>query len=239
MNRNLKALGLALAVAFAMTAVLASGAQAIKVTVGSSPAWLTGDQHVTHEFKLANNGPVLDCTTVALHATVKNNDETVTVIPTYSGCTAKVGTETLKATVTMNDCDYLLHGGTEVSSTTFKDIEVDIVCPTGNVIEVHIYKKEPHEAANELCTLTVPSQVNKKGIESHVISGTPNDLTLTLNVANVTVNRDGSLLCGVAANTATYTGASTVKAFKDLGGTVSNGTITGLTEGEQVSLTIS
>ncbi len=44
MNRSLKTLGLALVALFAMTAVLASAAQAqIKVTTGASPAWLTGE----------------------------------------------------------------------------------------------------------------------------------------------------------------------------------------------------
>src|SRR3982750_3566586 len=122
MTRNLKALGLALVAVFAMTAVLSSAAQAqIKVTTGVSPAWLTGEavNHTgiasakTHTFTLTG-GQVLTCTEPKFHATVKNGDTSITIVPTYNNCDAKIGVEVFKTTVTMNDCDYVFHGGVEV-----------------------------------------------------------------------------------------------------------------------------
>jgi len=241
MTPNLKALGLALVAAFAMTAVMASGAQAqIKLTTGASPAWLTGEQIGSATFTVENGGPVVSCQSVKGAATVKNGDTAITVVPTaYSGCFANIGTEKFKATVTPNDCDGLVYGGTQVSSTTFSGGGGDLTCPAGKLVEVHIYKNEAE--TEELCTLTIAEQLNKKGGEVHNVAGSegaPDHVMITGGVT-VNTNRDGSLLCGKASNTAIATGIGTVKAFEYIGGTVSNGTISGLVEGKQVSLTAS
>jgi hypothetical protein len=241
MTRNFKALGLMLVATFAMSAVVASGAQALKVTVGASPAWLTGEQVGKATFTVENGGPVVSCGSATGAATVKNGDETITAIPTtYSGCQATIGTEAFKATVTPNDCDALFHGGVEVSSTTFKEGEGDLKCPAGKVVEVHIYKNEAE--TEELCTLTIAEQLNRKGEGLlHNVSGSGGAPDYVMAEGGVTVNmtRDGSLLCGKASNTAIAAGLGIVKAFEDKGGSVSNGTVTGLVEGNQVSLTAS
>jgi hypothetical protein len=238
MTRSLRALLLALVAVFAMTAVLASATQAqIKVTTGASPAWLTGSQVGSHTFTVENGGPVLSCLVADFTATVTSGANAVTVVPRYTTCQAEIGAEVFKATLTMNDCDYLFHGGVEVSSTTFSEGEVDLKCPAGKGgIELHIYRELDESV--ELCTLTVAEQLNKKGTEFHNIAGIPNDLTLT-SVVTVNMTRTGSLLCGKASNTAIYAGTTTLKAFEDAGGTISNGTVSGLVEGAQVSLTAS
>jgi hypothetical protein len=244
MTRNLKALGLALVAVFATTAVLASAAQAqIKVTTGISPAWLTGEQVITapHHFTVENGGPKVACQTADFAATVNSGDTSVTVVPKYEKCHAIIGTETFKVTVTMNDCDYLFHGGVEVSSTTFKEGEIDLVCPVAKEVEVHIYKK-PTEEIEELCTLKVAPFTNNKaplGNEFHNEgTGSTNDLTVTTNLT-FNITRTGSLLCGKTPNTAVYTGSTTLKAFEHKGGTIFNGTVASLVEGNQVSLTAS
>jgi hypothetical protein len=165
-------------------------------------------------------------------ATVTSGATVVTAVPTFGSCHAIIGTETFKATVTMNGCDYFFHGGVEVSSTTFKEGEVDVKCPAGKVIEVHIYKKL--DESEELCTLGVAEQINKKGNEFHNEgAGGTNDITVT-SVVTVNITRTGSLLCGKANNTAIYEGTTTLKAFEDFGGTV-----TSPVEGAQLSLTAS
>ncbi len=240
MNRNLKVLGLALVAVFAMTAVLASAAQAqIKVTVGSSPAWLTGEviEHPTigktQTFTLSG-GQVLSCEKVTATATVSNGDTSITAFPTYSNCKAVIGTETHLVTVTMNGCDYKFHGGVEVSGgTTFKEVEVDLICPAEKQVEIHVYKSATTET-EELCTYKVAGFVNNKGNETHNVAGSPNDLTITTTAEGIATTRTGSLLCGAASTTAKYTGSTTVKAFEDAGGSV-----TSPIEGKQVSLTLS
>lgn len=100
MNRNLRALGLALIAVFATAAVLASGAQAQtgKVTVSPSPAWLTASviEHPEigkiERFKLAG-GQAYVCEENSFAATVKNGDTSITVVPTFKKCSATIGTE--------------------------------------------------------------------------------------------------------------------------------------------------
>jgi hypothetical protein len=141
----------------------------------------------------------------------------------------------------MNDCDYIWHGGKEVSSTTFSEGEVDLVCEGAiKKAEIHVYKVgKPHTAENEVCTLSVAPFVNNKSNEYHNIAGSPNDVTITTTSKGIAVTRTGGVVCGAAANTATYTGSTTIKAFEDQGGTVSGGTVSGLAEGAQVSMTAS
>src|SRR6188472_2101579 len=92
MTGNLKVPGLALLAVFALSAVIAAGAQAqVKFTVGSAPSWLTGEviEHPVigkrHTFTLSG-GQVLTCEEISFTATVENGATTVTVIPTYHKC---------------------------------------------------------------------------------------------------------------------------------------------------------
>ncbi len=235
MIRNLKALGLALVAVFAMTAVLASASQAaVKVTTGANPAILTGSviahtgiTGLVHTFTLAG-GQKLSCEETKFSATVASGATSVTVTPTYNKCKAIVGSLEVKATVTMNGCDYVFHGGVNVSTTTWKEGQIDLVCEAGKVVEVHVYKELNNEN-EELCTLTIPPFANKIANEYHNVAGTPDDVTITTTATGIPVNRDGSLLCGAASTTATYTGSTTLTAFEDLSGT----------EGNPVGVTIS
>lgn len=249
MTRNLKALGLALVAVFAMTAVLASAAQALKVVMPgegeSITAWLTGEtvahegiSGLLHKFTLAG-GQGISCEEPTFVATVKNGNTSVTVVPTYDNCDAKIGNETLGATITMNDCDYLFHGGVEVSSTTFKEGEVDLVCPAGKVVEIHVYKDVKHN--EELCTYKVAGFTNNKANEFHNEgTGATSDVKITTTATGIATTRTGSLLCGAASTTGTYTGSTTVIAKQDLGGTISNGTVSGLNDnGNQIGLAVS
>jgi len=247
MNRNLKALGLALLAVFAMSAVLASAAQAqlAKVTVGSSPAWLTGEviSHPTignfATFTLAG-GQVLSCEAANFDATVRNGDTEITFVQTFSACKAVIGTESHLVTVTMNHCDFLLHDMTTQSpnSTTFTAL-IDLVCPAEKQVEIHVYKAAANET-EELCTYKVASFQNKGGNVIHNEAGTPhNDLKLTHTVTEIKTTRTGSLLCGAASQNATFTCSTTIRAFEDLGGSIVDGTVVGLLEGAQTSLTIS
>lgn len=243
MPNNFKALGVALVATLAMAATLASGAEAFKVTTGATPAILTGEviEHSTigktETFKLAG-GQDISCEEVKSTATVRNGDTSITIIPTYNKCHATIGPETFKATVTMNDCDYFLHGGKEVTSTTFSEGQVDLVCPEGKVMEIHLYKS-PTVETEELCTYKISPYVNKVSNEFHNITGSFNDVTITTTAKEIAITRTGSLLCGSASSTATYTGSTTMAAFEDAGGTISEGTVKNLTEGQLVGLTIS
>jgi len=246
MNRNLKALGAALLAVFATAAVLASGAQAqtAKVTVSPSPAWLTAEV-INHpeigkieRFKLAGNQTYV-CEETSSVATVKNGDTSITLVPIFRKCKATIGTESHLVTFTMNDCDFLLHDMTTETpnSTTFTAL-VDLLCPEGKQVEIHVYKSATGET-EELCTYKIAPFVNKGGNVIHNVAGEHNDLTITHTITEIATTRTGSLLCGAASQNLAFTGSTTIRAYEDLGGSISNGTVTGLVEGAQTSLTIS
>lgn len=235
MIRNLKVLGLALIAVFAMTAVAASTASAaeeeVTLTPAEYPALLTGtndpsEVHPNHTFT-TSGGAKVECKSILFTGTIAAKgvgDTNVTITPDYSECTA-LG---MGATVNMTGCDYVFHHG-ETSGTTFINGTVDLKCPTGTTgPDVTIYKDKAH--TEELCRLTVWNFVNKPANTYTNIAGSPNDVTVVTTAKEINVTRTGSLLCGAAAQTAVYTGATTLRAYKDE---------TGNKEGAQIGLTVS
>jgi hypothetical protein len=223
MTRNLKALGLALFAVFALSAMAATTASAaqeeVSLTPAEYPATITGTvdpitEATTHYFE-TSGGVKLECEQVAFDATIKEKgvgDTNVTVTPTYAKCKSTAGN---LATVTMEGCDYVFHGGETDGAGGFKNGTVDLVCPTGVTGPViHVYVSATSEA-EELCTLTVWNFTNKTGNTAVNVAGSPNDVTMTTNVTGINVTRHGSVACGKATQTAIYKGGTTLKAFKD------------------------
>jgi hypothetical protein len=254
MTRFLKALGLALVAAFALSAMIASAAQAqaLKVTAASYPAVLTGTvikhketetEPFVHTFT-TSGGAVLSCKKITFTSTITAATERLTVIPKYEECSAKIGASALPATVTMEDCDYEFHGGvTETDTDKFEKGEVDLVCPKGVAGPViHIFETAAkHEKNESLCTLTVAPFTNKSGVTyTNTTTPTPDDVDVSATTEGIALTRTGSLLCGSANQTATYTGSVTLKAFEDKGkATPENGTLTEVVEGNQIGVTVS
>jgi hypothetical protein len=243
MTRNLKALGLALVAAFAMSAIAASAAQAEgapTLTPASYPAWLTtsalGEQVYTF-----SNGNQWRCTNVGGHATIEKagvGDTEVTLTDvSYTGCWAIVGKSTLPATVDMTGCDYKFSGGETEGTDHFVNGAVAIECPTGVTgPDVTIFETAAkHTEGKALCHITVWNTVTAGSVTYTNTAGTPNDVDIkSVGVTNP-VTRSGSLLCG-SPTSATYDGEVTVKAYEDEGlepdGTTPK-------EGAQVGLTVS
>ena len=120
MIRKFKALGLALVAVFAMSAVVASAAQATAGTLTTFPAGktviATAEQTAEHEFVLkdheAEPGKFANtkCKKAVFTGTagVATGATSVTAHPVYTECTA-FGQN---ATITTTGCDYLLKIGT-------------------------------------------------------------------------------------------------------------------------------
>jgi hypothetical protein len=243
MIRNLKALGLCLVAVFAISAMAASAASAnpnpITLTPGSYPAALTLDT-ITPQIYTTSAGAQITCTTVDGHGTITSpgvGDTNVTITDiNYTGCTAKVGANTLPATVNMTGCDYLFHGGVEDVAGHFKEGTVDLVCPAGVTgPDVNIYSSAAnHTAGTTLCVLTVWNFTNGKEITYQNNAGSPNDVTVKANEVETPVTRDGSILCGSPAS-AKYKGEVRVTAYEDLGTNASGTPI----EGNRIGLTVS
>jgi hypothetical protein len=208
MIRNLKALGLLVVAAFAMTAIGASAAHAqpANFQAGSYTATVRGVQ--TTENTLSNGIRSVSCATANLTGGLPAASTTITIESSYSNCTGNGNTT---ATVTTNGCDYTLHVVTKTATDTGTG-SVTIMCPPGQAIQVDIWATGKAHNEPKLCRLEVPEQGPVGGIEWHDITpAAPAKKTvlLTLNINTLRVLRtEGTLLnCGPAEKTtATYTG---------------------------------
>jgi len=251
MSRNLKVIGLALVSVFAMSAMAASSAQAaVKLTASEYPTVVTAQttKHTAEEKEpfahtlTFSGGMQIACKKTRFVGTLAEASEKVTIIPTYEECSVKIGSETLLATVTVEDCYDNVHGGTkEAEEDKWEKGEVDLVCPEGKAPVIHVFQSEAKHTKNEnLCTFTVSPFVNKQATTFVNTTGAPDDVSISFTLPNIAVTRTGSVLCGGASQTATYTGSSTLQGFKDLGkATPENGTLKEVEEGAQIGLTIS
>jgi hypothetical protein len=226
MTRNLKALGLALVTAFAMSAVLAAGAQAngtLSVDVGGGgSANLTGEQishnGVTHHSFNTFFGSET-CTSRTFEGTTTQGNTELTIEPTSSGCTVNGK----PATTTMNGCDYEFKGGNATHEPNkaqdhFVESTMRFNCPPGvNGAEFHIYSDAGH--INTICTYTILEfAVNQfKGENTWInnTSASPDDIELTTTVIFSVQRTVGPFIeCGSVNQTSTYTGATTYRAYK-------------------------
>lgn len=207
MNRKLKALALALGVVFAMSAVGVSAASAASYHSGSASGttFLTGTQIGTNSFDLAN-GTSVKCTTIVYDASYAGTTASeLTIVPTYSGCTAAGQAATAEinchykaTTPTLTDLFGKAHQVTHTQCTGPSVNKFKV--PTAGC-EIIIAEQTP---TNPLVDLT------------SVNSGTPNqdDITLKSTVEGVHYTTVGGGICG-AAGQGKLTGEITLKAYSN------------------------
>jgi len=196
MTLNLKALGLALVAALALSAIVASAAHAVtnpKITAVDGSA-LTLDAETNESERFTAFGASVTCTNSKYTGKPINENKAVTIEPVYTGCHSQVLFLKFPATVTMNGCAFILyHLSTDGSTvehtasdiTHFYNSTTEIECPKEKVIEVHIYKNHTDHTANKYtCTLTVGPQTVENGptIDVTTKKGT---VRLTGNVKNL------------------------------------------------------
>jgi len=222
MNRKLKALGLALFAAFAMSAI---GAQAASADLFTSAAEgeatvLTSSADEPHEFKYS--GGTVKCAVTNFSGTQTGNEATeLTITPTYEECTFSGE----PAAVRTNHCDYNF-----TTETVEGFAVVHVECENaGEHIEVEI-------PSWDHCTLTIAPQTVGQGVTYTDEGG---EVTVGVN-ATVSVTRDnpGShLFCAFIAEsgTGTYSGSSWMAGYEDKGGPSTSFTTdeTSTTDGDQ------
>jgi hypothetical protein len=243
MTRNLKALGLALVAAFAMSAVAASAAQAEAAhftatsPTGAVTFHATNHPTETSEQEFNVDGGETRCSTFTATGTAEATDpehpETITESSialhdvTYKGMYF-AGSEAceafgLESETAFNGCEYDFHAGTIVNPGTSEGT-VDIVCPSGQQVEIVI--------AGGLCTLDFPAQTGINGITYHTVQteGHPEEITVEAHANNITYRETGLCGNGELKHNMEYHGKATVKAFEDNEGVDGNqvdATITG------------
>jgi hypothetical protein len=227
MTAKLKALGLSLLALAAISVMSASSALAVTdvVTVGKSPALLTGVSHNNVFQRDVEGSTKVECTTSKFAATVKNGEPVVTVDVEYEGtldqtphtekhCNASFG----NVTIDMNGCAYVLNGettGKDVNGKT--DGTMWIECPEGKVITM---------TSSIGIKLTVPAQTPTKGgttvtnLASHAGNSA---LKVSMTATGITTICEEAFPCALAgipthSNDYKYTGEVTVTAFEDAEG---------------------
>jgi hypothetical protein len=205
---KIRTIGLALVAVLALSAVIASAAQAVPVVTVETKGKINLDATTTEPQPFTAFGAETSCTHNIFKGEAENNSSTITVEPEYTGCTA---TGNLPVTVTTNGCHYLFHLTEKVSSDHYR-AHVDIVCPSGKQIEVHIYANATaHAEKKSLCTLTIPPQTNLTTvtITTKTTAGNPNygDAEISGTVEHIHALQDrNSILCpaGTETNEAIY-----------------------------------
>lgn len=228
MNRKLKLLGVTVGAVLAMSAVLASAAQAQTgvLTAQQYPAIVTGDQPFGAVFDIAENPQTPITCGSKLDATLVGPTDPVTFQPTYNNCVSDPAQTPV--TITMNGCDYTVgftKPGTTGTPITTGTMQAWINCPTGQQIEIHVYLDQFQHAGNvSTCTYDIgPQGPVPAGIYHNTFVGIP-DVDATINAkftARSTIGA-GFLPCHGDPVTQhlpiTLTGNYTLRGFQHFGG---------------------
>jgi hypothetical protein len=235
MRVNLKALGLALLAAFAMSAVMASAAHATsKFTASAYPTVITGTQEgngsEANNYFQSTTGNKVHCPEldVKYEATITEASTSVTVTPHYGSttstpCDATAG-GTFDATIHLNGCHYIFNALTNTSATDTHG-SAELKCPTGTEITITVVT----------CVIHIPPQTISSGITFTNIAAhgpTLEDyITVDVNVENgITYTETDAFLCPFNGNTHTGEGdfkaSVSVKGFVDNGNPVNHSTTT-------------
>ena len=231
MIRNFKALGLAFAAVFALSAVAASAASAEQAAFkapalgAGETAGIDGGQTKERGDSFTVNGLKLTCAIATLTGkalTAGPSSTEVTLNPKYENCHVKVSFLTFPATVTMNSCDYTFNATKNTAGTEFSaDLEIGCDEPEDQ-IEIHIYgSKAKHEADEPMCTYDIEPQTVLNKIQ---LTNGASDVTAKISELPVVLNNTiKSATCGEAEHpTSLYNGEDTLQATNEKGKIVSS-----------------
>jgi len=194
MIRRMKVVGLAAVAVLALTAVSAASASAHTFTAASSPTWLKGEQSTKNVFTV--NGGTVKCTgaTFTSGKEVGTSLSSVTVHPSYSGCTA-FGQEAEVNTGTItNGINYVISAEGTVNI-------VKVGTGTGIVVK----------AKTAGCTVTVAPQTGLSSV-TFTNEGSPSAVLVTAAVEKITYTSSGGI-CGESGTNGKYSGSVLTKGF--------------------------
>ncbi|HET7122189.1 MAG TPA: hypothetical protein VFI17_13175 [Solirubrobacterales bacterium] len=219
MIRNVKALGLALVAIFAMSAMVASAAQAENGVLDLSPGGgagtkvtIKGNQVTNHSFTIA--GVKVECSIVVFQPLGEygTGATSVEVHPVYEGCTSGIGT----TIVNTENCNFTLMANGSANANeemlTWNTGEVKVTCNGSTFITIN--------AAN-VCVATIATQTLSSGIS--FTNTTPNNTNemafdVIANKAPVATVKNvdgfGCPFVGTGSTTGEYTGRTTMQCFE-------------------------
>jgi len=193
MTRKLKALGLAFVAVLAFGALSATAASAASFHSEVEHTIIDGAQPVAEDDVFTVNAGTVKCTSATYTGTQSTaTNETVTVTPSYSGCTAF---GFVNAPIDVNGCTYTFNAAND---------DLIITCPEGKTITVTAFN----------CHVDVGSQTIGTGISYHNGgSGKTRDVTATANLSGLTYTQTSKTFPGCTNGTftnGTYKGSGTV-----------------------------
>jgi hypothetical protein len=182
MHRKLKALGLALVAALALTAVMASAASA-QFTSTSTHTILSGTQEGNHVFTAGEGFGGVTCTEASFSGTGTATEESEQKItPTYSNCTDSFGR------VVDLDNSSLAYTFTSGASKGTVDI-------SGSMTLTITDSKNHESAGSVICTVTIGAQTGVNGVTYH---DNGEGVKVTSNSTNVKNTTSGGFFnCGI------------------------------------------
>jgi hypothetical protein len=204
--RKLKTIGSALVVVFALTAVMASAAQASEFEWGSGATNIARMSNAVQKFNVPGTGS-FECNEVEAEASVTGTK--AASVTTKAGslkyhnsgstntCPASLGT----ATVTTHNCEYQFVAGT-TTGTGKSTGTVNIVnCPTTSPIEVSV---------SGLCLIKISNQTGVGPVKYSTIGTFPTgEVQIAPEAKNIAYTKSG--LCGSGSGTnAEYSGTVNV-----------------------------
>ena len=232
MSRNLKALGLAMVAALALSAVAASAAQAANHHLTTTaPAVVTAEDTVNTVFSITNGNREVECTTSKYEGTVSESTSTeTTVTPTYSGC--KIKNVGISATVDVNHCAYILKGDTDVNGDATSELE----CAGTDEITI------TYSVLGSSCVVHVTPGAYRGVHYAEETVGGLKQVKVTVTVTGIKWHETGGGFCPASATgeDGTLNGTVVAKAYADSGSALSGTekTTPTLSEGAQQDLAL-
>jgi len=215
MIRTFKALGLALVAVFAMSALMASAAQAQGVFTNTEATTLTGTQDDEGGTNTATGLQTFTTTAGSVtcdevHATASGlvANSSLTEITAHeisynnTGKTTCTGPFSTSPKIEFGECHYLFTVGQTIGQTGMETTgTAHIVCPTGKQITI----------TAPFCQIHVPAQSPGGHLIYKTVTGSPNDVTIEATVTGI--QYQGTELCS-SGTTGQYKGNVTVKGYK-------------------------
>lgn len=171
------------------------------------PSTVDAAQTVSGPLKFTLLTQSVTCTTATASGTLASGaSPTLTLTPSYSGCV--MSSTGSPVDVSIGSCAFVLHLGEELEPGAFK-ATTDLTCGGGSELKFTVTSSP----GTKLCTYRVPAQSGLSTvIVSNMSEASPNDITLKNELAEVKVEREGSILCGKPSGTGQLTGTTTATA---------------------------
>jgi hypothetical protein len=211
MSIKLKALGLGVLAAMAMSAVGVLNASAtvsghFTHDAAGGAATITGKESGTHRLKFASDGGTpIECDVAHYSGSVATaTTTTIEVTPAYSKCHTEGG-EPGSVVVDVNSCKFVFHSRTTGHATT------GVKCATG----VQIVVTHPN------CTMRMPSQALTGVTYGTITENGKHAITLNSTVSGITAHYEAGICIFLGTtHSATMTGSATVEGLAPGGGAV-------------------